>query len=291
MNVIVKRRGSIAAVVSVITTAVCLSVSLWSKAGVIPNAIVILITAVAGFHVVAWFTHARKRSWQILDYALELITVTSIFAALAGVQQSAVTGILQAEFAKRKAEQSSLIYYIKGVITNDCYPKESRKNMWTPSLPPYEGACDRIEHFLPQIEYIFGKETGIESMTSDDSWARNILVNEEGAVGSWDGLYSEARRFIEGSRRTRVVLESYRPLSTGFIATLASSGKIQYWHYLLAFVLGLRLARRSAGIFAERHKHEQKKDPEPNKAPEPTSGTGTPPAEPGVAPVPPAAHL
>ncbi len=30
---------------------------------------------------------------------------------------------------------------------------------------------------------------------------------------------------------------------------------------------------------------------EPNKAPEPTSGTVTPPAEPGVAPVPPVAHL
>ena len=29
----------------------------------------------------------------------------------------------------------------------------------------------------------------------------------------------------------------------------------------------------------------------PNKAPEPTSGTVTPPAEPGVAPVPPVAHL
>lgn len=29
----------------------------------------------------------------------------------------------------------------------------------------------------------------------------------------------------------------------------------------------------------------------PNKSPEPTSGTVTPPAEPGVAPVPPVAHL
>ena len=36
----------------------------------------------------------------------------------------------------------------------------------------------------------------------------------------------------------------------------------------------------------------KRRNPEsPNKAPEPTSGTVTPPAEPGVAPVPPVAHL
>jgi hypothetical protein len=34
-----------------------------------------------------------------------------------------------------------------------------------------------------------------------------------------------------------------------------------------------------------------RKHGKPNKAPEPTSGTVTPPAEPGGAPVPPVAHL
>jgi hypothetical protein len=87
--------------------------------------------------------------------------------------------MLQAEFSRRKAEQAQLVYSLKSTITNDCHPLESRKGMWTPSPEPYAGACDRMEHFLPQIGFGFGRETGAETMTADDSWAQQRRARGE----------------------------------------------------------------------------------------------------------------
>lgn len=126
--------------------------------------------------------------------------------------------------------------------------------MWTVAPEPYQGACDRIEHFLPQIEFSFGNETGVETMTSEDSWAKNLLISEEAATGSWAGLYSQAKRFVDGSNRTRLILDSQGQLSSEFVRTLAGSGKLQYWQYLLAFVLGLKIARKSAGVMDAKSK-------------------------------------
>lgn len=237
-----------------VTVLICASIATWSHGGIVANSTAILFVSLVGFHATAWLSYERKLAWQSLDYALELITITSLIAVVAGIQQSAVAEILQSEFARRKAEQASLLYSLKSTITNDCHIKESRKDIWTPAPEPYSGACDRIEHFLPQIEYSFGNETGVETMTADDSWARNLLVSEDAATGSWKGLYDEARRFTEGSHRTRAVLDSQGKLSSEFVRTLAGSGKLQYWQYLLAFVLGLKISRRSASLLEGRAK-------------------------------------
>jgi hypothetical protein len=213
-----------------------------------------LVISLAELHAAAWWSHERKLPWQILDYALDLVTLVSLVAALAGIQQSAVAEILQNEFARRKAEQARLVYLIKSTLTNDCHPKETRKEIWTPSPEPYQGACDRVEHFLPQIEYAFGRETGQESMTGDNAWARNLLVREEGAVGSWKSLYNEAHRFIDGSRRTQSVLDTQRRLSSESIKALAGSGKLEYWQYLLAFTFGVKIAKKSAGALESKAK-------------------------------------
>jgi hypothetical protein len=252
-----KNRGIAALSLSGITLAVCALAAALSPAGILANAICVLVVALLGFHVAAWLSYERNLVWQIVDYALELITVVSLIAALGGIQQSAVAEILQAEFSRRKAEQASLVYSIKSTITNDCHPKESRKEMWTPSPEPYTGACDRIEHFLPQIEYEFNKETGVENMTPNDSWARNLLVREDAATGSWSGLYEEARRFIEGTRRTEHVLDTQGRLSSEFLKTLAGSGKLEYWQYLLAFAFGLRIARRTGNLLDGRAKERK----------------------------------
>jgi hypothetical protein len=236
------------------TVLISLSIAAWSSASVLINALVVLAVSIAGFHVVAWYAFERKRAWQTLDYALDSVTIVSLFAAAAGIQQSAVSELLQEELAKRKTEQASLIYFVKSTITNDCHPKESRKDMWKPSPEPYAGACDRIEHFLPQIEWQFGQETEVETMTADDSWARNLIINDDSATGSWRGLFDEAKRFIEGSRRTKDVLDIQGQLSSDTVRALAGSGKLQYWQLLLAFVLGLRVARRSAGLLEAKAK-------------------------------------
>ena len=246
-----------AVVLSVITFLVCASVALWSRSSITANAVIILFVSLVGFHAVGWLSYERKLAWQTLDYALELITVISLIAVIAGIQQSAVTETLQSEFVRRKVEQETLIYATKSTITNDCHPKESRKIMWKPSPEPSPGACDRIEHFLPQIEYSFAIETGVETMTDADYWAKNLLGNKDPATGSWKGLYDEAERFIQGSSRTGTVLDSQGKLSSEFIKTLAGSGKLRYWQYLLVCVLGLRIARRSAGLLEGRAKERE----------------------------------
>lgn len=226
----------------------CALIAWLSRGGMIVTALAIFFASVIGFHLVALMSYRAKSAWLVLDYSLEVVTVTSLLAAVAGIQQSARVEVLQAEFAKHKAEQSSLLYAMKTVIENDCHPKPSRKDMWTPSPPPYEGACDRIEHFLPQVEYTFGKETGIENMTSNDMWATNLLINESDAKGAWAGLYGAAHRYIDGCRRTQLVVDEQKAFHSDVVAALASSGKLHYWQFLLAFVLGVKLARRTAGV-------------------------------------------
>lgn len=271
MNRFIKeRRGALALAVSATTLAGAAAIATWSPANIIANAVWVLILSLAGFHAAVWLSYERKIVWQALDYALESVTAISLIAALAGIQQSSLAEMFQSEFSRRKAEQAQLVYSLKSTVTNDCHPLESRKGMWTPSPEPYAGACDRMEHFLPQIEFAFGRETGAETMTSDDSWAQNIVINDAEATGSWRGLFDEAKRFREGSRRTKQVLGVHKELSSGFIKSLAGSGKLQQWQYLLALVLGLRIARRTGGLLDARAKETRARPgPEPKAVPTP----------------------
>jgi hypothetical protein len=191
-----QHRGTASLALCGLTAVVCAAVAVWSPAGGVANAVLVLLISLVGFHAVARLSYEHKLAWEGLDYALEAITVISLVAAVAGIQQSAVTEVLQSEFARRKADQASFIYATKSTIANDCHPKESRMTMWKPSREPYPGACDRIEHFLPQLEYSFGTETGVESMTDDAYIVTDFVVNDADAIGSWRGLYDEAKKFL-----------------------------------------------------------------------------------------------
>jgi hypothetical protein len=63
-------------------------------------------------------------------------------------------------------------------------------------------------------------------------------------------------------------------LSSGFIKGLAGSGKLQQWQYLLALVLGLRIARRTGGLLDARAKARKNlPTPEPDAAPATQAGS------------------
>lgn len=94
-------------------------------------------------------------------------------------------------------------------------------------------------------------------MTADDSWAKNFIIDDQAATGSWRGLYDEATKFIEGSRRTKNVLGNQGQLTSKAVEALAGSGKLRYWQFLLALVLGLRVARRSAALLDARAKERR----------------------------------
>ena len=91
----------------------------------------------------------------------------------------------------------------------------------------------------------------------------------------------------------RTSLDSaYAYLHKSDTASLDHSGKVLNSYYESVYAAlphvvlpGLILVAASSFLVFSRGPKK------PNKAPEPTSGTVTPPAEPGVAPVPPVAHL
>ena len=68
---------------------VAVLIALWSPAGIIANAVSILVASLLGFHFAAWLSHEHKVAWQILDYALELITVVSLVAANSSISEAA----------------------------------------------------------------------------------------------------------------------------------------------------------------------------------------------------------
>lgn len=243
-------RGALALTLTALTVVASVLIVVWSPLSIIATAVCVLFVSLLGFHGAVWLSYERIVIWHVLDYALESITLVSLIVALAGIQQSAIAEKLQAEFSRRKADQAELIYFLKSTITNDCHPKDSRRNIWKPSPEPYPGACARIEAFLPQIEFFFSKETGIDTMTGDDSWARDILLYEaeDAATGSWMSINNKAKSFIEGSRRTQRMLDTQSQLSSEFIKKLAGSDKLQYWQYLLVLVLSLRIARKTGSL-------------------------------------------
>lgn len=109
-----RKTYSVASIIA--TVLLCAFVAIWSGGHIVAKAAAILLVSLVGFHIAAWFSFDRKQAWLALDYAMEIITIISLMAVVAGIQQSAVAEILQSEFARRKSEQASLIYSIKSTI-------------------------------------------------------------------------------------------------------------------------------------------------------------------------------
>lgn len=65
-----QRRVVWALVSSGVTVLLSTAIAAWSSAGIIANAIIILVVSLVGFHGAAWFSYERKLTWQALDYAL-----------------------------------------------------------------------------------------------------------------------------------------------------------------------------------------------------------------------------
>src|SRR5882757_8497511 len=101
--------GASAMAVTVIT---CIFIARISSASVISTAAIIFFFSLLGFHITAIFTFRYARIWKATDYFLELSTIISVFAALAGIQEGAQNDFYQSEFTRRKGEQEDLLYAI-----------------------------------------------------------------------------------------------------------------------------------------------------------------------------------
>jgi hypothetical protein len=245
-----KRRRYVVTGVAAVTSALAIVLAISVTQHELWTALSILLVSLIGFHTIALLSFDCATCWRAVDYPWVLATFMAILIALTNIYEGARVAPMAAAQIERKQNYEQLIYALKSVITNDCHPKPSRAGMWSVAPEPYEGACDRIEHFLPQIE----NEAARDALSSEEfygnAWGLNILVEEENAIGSWAGLYDAARKFHATSTRTREVIDSVRRNPRSPISSWAASGSLKYWYFALAFFLGLRLSKISAELMA-----------------------------------------
>lgn len=228
---------------------ICALLARYSSASGLVTAIRILLVSLVGFHCVAVMTADWTRIWRVVGYPLALAGFMAILTALAGIQENARLAPLNAALADRKVAYDALIYSLKAVIENDCHPKSSRALMYTPSPEPYAGACERMEHFLPQIEFSAATESKVEGLNSGEGWGLDIITPDR-PTGAWLGLYNDAARFNESVKRTAKVLEESKKTLRSPLAKWAASDAIRYWYFVLAFFLGLQLSKITAELLA-----------------------------------------
>lgn len=245
-----KRRRYVVAGVAFLTVTLSAALPLAVDQHDLWVALAVLLIALIGFHSVALLSFECTSCWRAVDYPWVLATFMAILIALTNIYENSRIAPLATAQIERRLNYEQLIYAMKGVITNDCHPKPSRTGIWNVSPEPHPGACDRIEHFLPQIE----NEAARDALTPDDgsgnAWGLDILAAEENAVGSWAGLYAVARKFHATSKRTREVIEGVRQTPRSPIAAWATSSSLKYWYFILAFCLGLRLSKITAELLA-----------------------------------------
>lgn len=213
--------------------------------------LIVFLSSVVAFHIIGAFTYQYRKAWKSIEYAIEIATLGSIIAAFGDFQSGQRDQRLTEAFELRRTDQAALIYAVNSVITNDCTVLPSRLNVWKPAPEPYEGACDRMKHFLPQLELEFAAEDSIDDISSDDTWGRNMLINEDESEGSWAGLVLAARNFINSSKYVGEIVGAVGPIDKSPLSTILNSRYAEYWYYLLAVALGLRLAKVTVDLHYE----------------------------------------
>jgi len=204
--------------------------------------VAVFLVSLLGAHTLAFITRDRPVVWKLLGVGLEATAIVALLAAVSALEVDARQDVLQKEFAGRKLAQQRLLYQARAVVVNDCDELPSRRGMYTPSPEPRPGACDRLRHYLPQIEYQFAKETSFLNMRGAVGVAENLARMDDipAASGSWRELRRVALEFSDGSKRTVEVLEEHGESVVG--AAVSASGGYLTWHYVLAVVLAFKLA-------------------------------------------------
>jgi hypothetical protein len=238
------RRRTFVALLLVFTASAALALGVTAESGnAMSRATAILIISIVGFHSMAVVTFDCTKAWRCISYPSLLTSFMAVVTTLATLHETGRLTRAASAIQSRQAAYQDLIYALRSTITNDCHPKPSRAQMWTPSPEPYEGACDRMEHFLPQIEDAAVREQRIEGLNSGMGWGQNVTMANTTPVGSWAGLYSAAKRFTKSSDAAQEALDALKANPPSRVAAWAGSAAVKYWYFLLAFFLGANLSK------------------------------------------------
>lgn len=242
--------------------AACVSVAVFEKQAGVALAMEIFAISLIGFSFVAWLSYDAALGWRYVDFPWVCSSFAAIVVALINISE--VTNREQINSARLEINRafSSLIYATSSVITDDCQELLTRSTMRERSPEPYNGACDRMKHFLPQMNFAyddFGRSDDIQILRS---WAMNMLVPDSTPNGPWSSQYEFARRFLAAAETYGPKLQ---PTSVSGHAHSRSSSLshfgfmtyLPYWYLILAFFVGLRLSKTTAEVLQVRRSKQQ----------------------------------
>jgi hypothetical protein len=242
--------------VLVIMVAVCLALVLKSEQSEVLVALEIFLVSVSGFSLIAWISFDAYLAWRFVDFPWICTSFAAIIVALLNISETGHRQ--QVSLAKSEISRgfSDLIYATQRAVTNDCQELPTRQGMWEPSPEPYDGACDRMKHFLPQMTYQYDEFSRSLDLSGLRSWAMNMLVQDARPTGSWDRLFDSARRFLATSELFGSLLSQPRTSQnddkTDVLRHFILSTQLRYWYFAMAFFVGLRLSKTTAEVFQAR---------------------------------------
>lgn len=224
-----------------------------SGQGEVAVALEILLISVFGFSVVAAISYDAALCWRFVDFPWICASFAAIVAALLNIGEAARREEVTHARSEISRAFSGLIYATQSAVTNDCDDLPSRSNMWERAPEPYEGACDRMKHFLPQMTFSFNEFSQTQDVTQLTGWALNLIVPDTSPKGSWQGIYNSATQFKQVANRFGPILEEKsapRPDNSwlGWLRSVMLTAKFKYWYFFLAFFVGLRLSKTTAEV-------------------------------------------
>jgi hypothetical protein len=256
---VLRQKGPARRIAVTVIVALMAAASVWlamrSPQGEIAIALEAFLLSMAGFTLIAWMSFDAALAWRSVDFPWVCTSFAAILVALLNIAEATRRENVQMAKTELSRRFSELIYAAQSVITNDCRELPTRAGMWQRSPEPYNGACDRIQHFAPQMSYAYDEFARTSDHSSLDSWALNLAVRDRTAEGSWAGLSNAAQRVLAASKTYGPVLtESVQPKTGRFEAIRRAilSTDLKYWYFAMAFFVALRLSKTTAEVFQAR---------------------------------------
>lgn len=216
----------------------------------------IFLASIAAFSVAAYLSFDCAIGWRCVDFPWILASFAAVVVALTSIAESARRETLYLAKVQMSQSFANLIYAAQSTVTNDCDDLPSRAGMWTRSPEPYQGACDRMKHFIPQMQHQYNEFTTLTESAIPTGWGENIRINEAAAKGSWAGMYDSSTRFTRAITTFETAKARNRP-SSGYLSRVLLGTTLRYWYYFMAFFVGLRLSKSTAEILLARHAARQ----------------------------------
>jgi hypothetical protein len=206
----------------------------------------ILLCSVVGFTVIAVLTHDSRRGWRAVDYLWVCTTLATIVVALVNIASNSRKEEISSARSSVRSAFSNVLYLTRAVLEDDCQQRPSRAVYYTPASEPYPGACDRMAHFLPQMDFEMSA-IELNPKAPHNEWGMDIVLPNTNPQGRWQALYAAGRDLDQKFAALDTILDRQQP-TDGSLSRFILSTRLRYWYFILAFFLGLRFSKVTAEI-------------------------------------------